>query len=75
MQVPSIDVYVSYRCNLRCTHCFLGEHLNSNLTFSLQDLIALVDTCPQWGTEEITLLGGEPTGAFGDSYGPQMTSL
>jgi MoaA/NifB/PqqE/SkfB family radical SAM enzyme len=61
MHVPSIDVYVSYRCNLRCKHCFLGDHLNSNLTYSFDELTALVDTCPEWGTEEVTLLGGEPT--------------
>ena len=61
MRVSSIDVYVSYRCNLRCTHCFLGEHLSSNITFPMQELTSLVDTCPQWGTGEITLLGGEPT--------------
>lgn len=61
MHVPSIDVYVSYRCNLRCKHCFLGDHLNSNLTFSYEELIKLVDTCLEWGTEEVTLLGGEPT--------------
>lgn len=61
MHVSSIDVYVSYRCNLRCTHCFLGEHLNTNLTFSFDELTKLIDACPQWGTEEVTLLGGEPT--------------
>ena len=61
MHVSSIDVYVSYRCNLRCTHCFLGEHLNSNLTFSFEELTGLIDACPQWGTQEVTLLGGEPT--------------
>ena len=61
MRVPSIDVYVSYRCNLRCSHCFLGEHLNTNLTYPYEALTSLVDTCPQWETEEVTLLGGEPT--------------
>lgn len=61
MHVPSIDVYVSYRCNLRCKHCFLGDHLNSNLTFPYEGLISLVDTCLDWGTEEVTLIGGEPT--------------
>ncbi|GIM97617.1 radical SAM protein [Paractinoplanes toevensis] len=61
MHVPSIDVYVSYRCNLRCKHCFLGEHLNSNLTFAYDELVKLIDASAEWGTEEITLLGGEPT--------------
>jgi MoaA/NifB/PqqE/SkfB family radical SAM enzyme len=61
MNVPSIDVYVSYRCDLRCVHCFLGRHLSTNITFSLEDLTSLVDTCPEWGTGEVTLLGGEPT--------------
>jgi MoaA/NifB/PqqE/SkfB family radical SAM enzyme len=62
MRVRSIDVYVAYACDLRCKHCFLGDHLNHKNRFSGEQLRQLVDVAArEWGTEEITLLGGEPT--------------
>jgi len=59
--VPSIDIYVTYRCNLRCSHCFLGSKLDSGTHFEYELLRALIKDAPFWGTEEITFLGGEPT--------------
>lgn len=59
--VPSIDVYVTYRCNLRCSHCFLGPKLDQGTHFDFELLQKLIETAPTWGTEEITFLGGEPT--------------
>src|SRR5690349_24261558 len=59
--VPSIDIYVTYRCNLRCTHCFLGSKLDEGTHFDFELLHGLIHTAPSWGTEEITFLGGEPT--------------
>lgn len=61
MKVRSIDVYATYRCNLRCSHCFVGESLNLNTDFDQDLLNALIETASGWGTEEITFLGGEPT--------------
>jgi MoaA/NifB/PqqE/SkfB family radical SAM enzyme len=59
--VPSIDVYATYRCNLRCAHCFLGPKLDEGTHFDFELLRALIESTPSWGTEEITFLGGEPT--------------
>jgi MoaA/NifB/PqqE/SkfB family radical SAM enzyme len=59
--VPSIDVYTTYRCNLRCSHCFLGSKLDEGTPFDFELLQLLVEAAPTWGTEEITFLGGEPT--------------
>src|SRR6185436_4285453 len=59
--IPAIDIYLTYRCNLRCTHCFVGEHLKLNSHFSTEALTALITSCHQWSTKELTFLGGEPT--------------
>ncbi|MFC9509328.1 radical SAM protein [Streptomyces sp. NPDC057002] len=57
-----MDVYVTYRCNLRCTHCFVGENLSTAQSFSYDSLTRLIAEARQrWQTEEITFLGGEPT--------------
>ncbi len=61
MIVPSIDIYVTYRCNLRCSHCFVGDNLNLNSHFDFDDLYALIRSLHHWKTEEVTFLGGEPT--------------
>lgn len=62
MKVPGIDVYVTYRCNLRCRHCFVGSLLDLQQHMSWPDLRALVEQAGQlWGTQEISFLGGEPT--------------
>lgn len=59
--VPSIDLYVTYRCNLRCSHCFLGSKLDEGTHFDPELLGELIRAAPSWGTEEITFLGGEPS--------------
>lgn len=59
--VPAIDVYATYRCNLRCSHCFLGSKLDEATHFDFELLQALIEVAPSWGTEEITFLGGEPS--------------
>lgn len=59
--IPAIDIYTTYRCNLRCSHCFLGSKLDEATHFEFELLKALIETAPSWGTEEITFLGGEPS--------------
>jgi MoaA/NifB/PqqE/SkfB family radical SAM enzyme len=61
MQVTSIDVYVTYRCNLRCTHCFMGNSLDSAINFDYALLSKLIERSSELGAREITFLGGEPT--------------
>src|SRR5579885_2094915 len=61
MIVPSVDIYVTYRCNLRCSHCFVGDNLALNSHFNFDDLSTLLHTLHDWKTEEVTFLGGEPT--------------
>lgn len=59
--ISSIDIYATYRCNLRCSHCFLGSKLDEATHFDFELLQALIKVAPSWGTEEITFLGGEPS--------------
>lgn len=61
LNTPSIDVFISNRCNLRCSHCFVGEDLNLNLDMDFGLFSLLIDTAKNWNTTEITFLGGEPT--------------
>lgn len=61
MIASSIDIYLTYRCNLRCRHCFVGDRLNSALNFDPDLLDLLIDSCASWQTKEVTFLGGEPT--------------
>lgn len=60
---PSIDVYLTYRCNLRCGHCFVGNSLtNSDGHFPWPSLEKLIAECgPRWMAQQIVFLGGEPT--------------
>jgi MoaA/NifB/PqqE/SkfB family radical SAM enzyme len=59
--IPSIDIYITSRCGLRCSHCFVGEDLNKNINFDFDLLKQLLATAKSWNTTEITFLGGEPT--------------
>ncbi|MEV4703931.1 radical SAM protein [Actinoplanes sp. NPDC049316] len=61
-QVPSVDVYVTYRCDMRCRHCFVGDALNMGTDLPAESLAAFLRTAVgSWGTEEVSFLGGEPT--------------
>jgi MoaA/NifB/PqqE/SkfB family radical SAM enzyme len=55
------DIYLTYRCSLRCRHCFVGNFLDSVTHFPYELLILLLDQCAAWGMDRINLLGGEPT--------------
>lgn len=66
MSLPSpdfgsdVDVFLTFRCGLRCTHCFMGENLGaSDMPFGMFQ--SIVQECARQGTQRITLLGGEPT--------------
>jgi MoaA/NifB/PqqE/SkfB family radical SAM enzyme len=62
MLIPAIDIYVTYRCNMRCKHCFVGDLLDSAQDFPWPSLKELIEQAgEQWGTTELVYLGGEPT--------------
>jgi len=61
LNVPSTDIFVTYRCSLRCTHCFLGDLLNTSQDMTYSSLTQIIRSCSSWGSKEVTFLGGEPT--------------
>lgn len=62
MRVRSVDIYVTYQCNLRCKHCFVGDNLSTGRSFAFESLARLIaDLRRHWQAEEVTFLGGEPT--------------
>ncbi len=61
LTVSSIDLFVTYKCGLRCSHCFLGPLLDSKLDMPLHMAKSIVSMAHNWGTRQITFLGGEPT--------------
>lgn len=48
---------ITYRCNLRCPYCYVGEH-SSSYEMSTQEIIDIIKQIPPFGF--ITLVGGEP---------------
>lgn len=61
LSAKSIDVFVTYRCSLRCKHCFVGDRLDLRTDFPISLFAKLVEAARSWNTDEITFLGGEPT--------------
>lgn len=61
LSIYSIDIFITSRCGLRCSHCFVGEELNQNLDFDFSLFEKLLLSAKSWDTKEITFLGGEPT--------------
>lgn len=58
-KLKEVFFYITYRCNLSCLHCYLGQSKNMDMDVSafermLRELVKL-------GASKITLLGGEPT--------------
>lgn len=48
-------------CGLRCKHCFVGEHLQSNFEMPLENAISIINYFKSENLESVTLLGGEPS--------------
>lgn len=49
--------YITQRCNLRCTHCYLTDYTKSP---SLEEIIPIIDHLGARGVFGIVLIGGEP---------------
>jgi len=54
-------IELTYRCNLRCVHCFIPEGLrNSDEELSTEQVFDIIDQLADAGTLKLTLSGGEP---------------
>jgi MoaA/NifB/PqqE/SkfB family radical SAM enzyme len=60
--LTSVDVYVTSRCNRRCTYCFLpSDFFASGFQMSVDAFSGIVGWCQRHGVRELTFLGGEPS--------------
>jgi sulfatase maturation enzyme AslB (radical SAM superfamily) len=62
VRVPEVDIYATFRCNLRCRHCFVGDALDRGTDLPWDQLTGLLDAAARrWQTRQVAFLGGEPT--------------
>lgn len=60
-RIRRLYLQLLYRCNFACLHCFHGDRLTRTDTFTVEEADNLLDLMrDQYGTESVTLLGGEP---------------
>lgn len=60
-RIRMLYLQLLYRCNFECMHCFHGERLKHADAFTLDEAISLMVLMrDEYGTEAVTLLGGEP---------------
>jgi MoaA/NifB/PqqE/SkfB family radical SAM enzyme len=58
MQFPLfVKWYITQRCNLRCTHCYLTDYTKSP---DLEDVLPIIDFLGEKKVVSIVLIGGEP---------------
>ncbi|MEH0404253.1 radical SAM protein [[Kitasatospora] papulosa] len=60
-RIRMLYLQLLYRCNFECLHCFHGKRLQHADAFTADEAISLLTLMrDQYGTEAVTLLGGEP---------------
>jgi MoaA/NifB/PqqE/SkfB family radical SAM enzyme len=60
-RIRKLYLQLLYRCNFECSFCFHGERLAHADAFTSEQAIDLLNLMQrQYGTEAVTLLGGEP---------------
>ncbi|MET8829590.1 radical SAM protein [Streptomyces sp. NPDC004610] len=60
-KIRTLYLQLLYRCNFTCLHCFHGERLRYTDAFSTEEAAGLLTLMrEEYGTEAVTLLGGEP---------------
>ncbi|WP_433754681.1 radical SAM protein [Nocardia sp. CA-135398] len=60
-KIKMLYLQLLYRCNFACKHCFHGERLQHADAFTAEQACNLMRLMQhQYGTEVVTLLGGEP---------------
>jgi molybdenum cofactor biosynthesis enzyme MoaA len=59
IKVSDLVLYVTSQCNLRCSHCYIGNDLlSSGTVYDLGSLISLISSTIK--LDRLTILGGEP---------------
>ena len=50
----------TYKCNLKCKHCYLDAGGNSNMELSTEEALKVVDQLADFGVTSLAFSGGEP---------------
>lgn len=58
-KLKEVFLYITDRCNLRCSHCYMPNTKNTDMPFDIFDVI--MKEVVRLGASKVTLLGGEPT--------------
>lgn len=60
-RIRMLYLQLLYRCNFSCLHCFHGERLTHADSFTAEEAVRFIRLMrEEYGTEAVTLLGGEP---------------
>lgn len=59
-KLKEVFLYITYRCNLKCLHCYLGDS-KRQIDMPINDIEPLLRKSVSLGASKITFLGGEPT--------------
>ncbi|MFJ9111094.1 radical SAM protein [Streptomyces sp. NPDC102283] len=60
-RIRMLYLQLLYRCNFECLHCFHGKRLQHADAFTTDEAVNLLTLMrDEYGTEAVTLLGGEP---------------
>ena len=51
---------ITYKCNLRCKHCFTNSGIENKDELTLKEKIELIEQLSELGVEKISIAGGEP---------------
>ena len=51
---------ITYKCNLRCKHCFTNSGIENKDELTLKEKIELIEQLSDLGVEKISIAGGEP---------------
>lgn len=60
-KLESVDLMLTNRCNLRCTHCAIdSEYASSKEIFNTKEIFNIIDKIIKCNPKKIILTGGEP---------------
>jgi len=57
----AVDIYLTFRCNLNCVHCFYASKLYKTEEIPTKEWFLIIEKCKKWlGTYCLRICGGEP---------------
>lgn len=57
----AVDIYPTFRCNLKCVHCVYASKLHKSEEISTKEWFSIIEKCRRWlGRYSLRICGGEP---------------